>query len=931
MVNCVAAAELPNVVMIMADDWGWSDIAAYRRFQGLDDPIPTPNLDRLCAEGMIFTDAHSPAALCAPTRFSMMTGSNPYRNTVQWGTWGLTATSAFSKNRRHITVGEIAQTAGYRTAFFGKMHFGGGTENFEEPMPNFPTTYGFDYVFSTHGGIQDDPYLYFENDRFAKINPADPLNPSELGWNSDLIEWPSGSYTITNGTGIINSPPHDGIGDVNWNSSQNGIINSRKAAGFIGEHLAHHPDQPFMVYYCMPQVHVPHSPPIDFEPDAYGIPGSPPNVPVAGATVGDNLADMVYEVDLQVGWILNKLEDPNGDGETSDSILADTLVMFTSDNGGLAADRGITGYDSTGVLRGSKAMMEEGGHRVPFVAMWNGMIAPGTVSDQLICGHDWVGVMYALSSQSMAADQAMDCANILPILLGEQDEAVPVRDFMIHQSQNSKAYPYAIRQGDYVLFVNLDRTVAGELYNLVTDLPQAVNLLAGTPAAEDLSRRDEMFALFLQHDQANDFRTTSAYTTPDVHAPFPNPAGFETVPSATGSSSVTMTATEGIDPSGPVEYFFSETSGHEGGSSSGWQTSAVYTDGSLLPELTYSYSVQMRDALGHVGHTSAVHAVTTGTNSVVLADDFENSVDSGNIGSAPYPVGVWHHQGTNSWQTEGNNSVLIGDFGTLAGNELRIGWGYDEVVTLYSLTSAIDTNRTYTFSGNWEIDNTLDVPRGFIAGIAEFSGADGSLVQRLTPDSLVFGNTNTPTSGETGTFSVAITPAELAAAGVSSGNRIGVLFHHDDGGTLYDDSNPLKNDVYLVDDVQLAIDIDSVFEQWSINYGVSGATADSDGDGIDNLVEFALGGNPTNPLSAGHLPTFGNFSNVFRYVYPRRINSGLDYSVEKSTNLLDGAWTTNGCVELSEVGLINVDFESVTNVVPSDEKEAFIRLRIKEK
>ena len=99
------------------------------------------------------------------------------------------------------------------------MHFGGGTENFEEAMPNFPTTYGFDYVFSTHGGIQDDPYLYFENDRFARIDPADPLNPSELGWNSDLVEWPSGSYTITNGTGIIQAPPHDGIGDANWNSS----------------------------------------------------------------------------------------------------------------------------------------------------------------------------------------------------------------------------------------------------------------------------------------------------------------------------------------------------------------------------------------------------------------------------------------------------------------------------------------------------------------------------------------------------------------------------------------------------------------------------------------------------------------------------------------------------------------------------------------
>ena len=98
-----SGANLPNVVMIMSDDWGWSEIAAYRRYQGLNDPIPTPNLDRMVAEGIMFTDAHAPAALCAPTRFSMMTGSNPYRNGVQWGTWSFEKPSAFAANRRHIT------------------------------------------------------------------------------------------------------------------------------------------------------------------------------------------------------------------------------------------------------------------------------------------------------------------------------------------------------------------------------------------------------------------------------------------------------------------------------------------------------------------------------------------------------------------------------------------------------------------------------------------------------------------------------------------------------------------------------------------------------------------------------------------------------------------------------------------------------------
>jgi hypothetical protein len=297
-------------------------------------------------------------------------------------------------------------------------------------------------------------------------------------------------------------------------------------------------------------------------------------------------------------------------------------------------------------------------------------------------------------------------------------------------------------------------------------------------------------------------------------------------------------------------------------------------------------------------------------------------------------VGVWHHQATASWakdESADDTSVQVGDFGNLPGRELRIGWGYDEVVTLFSTTAFIDTNRTYTLSGSWEIDNVLDVPRGFIAGLAEFSAADGALVRRLTPDTLVFGNTNAPVIGETGAFNVVLGPAGLSAAGASPSNHIGVFLHHDDGGVLYDDTFPLKNDVYLVDDVRLAVDVDSVFEQWAINHGVSGAANDADFDGLPNLAEFGLGGNPTDAGSTGHRPMLQSASNVFHYVYPRRRNSGLLYSVERSTTLAGGIWTTNDCVELPGAGPIDADFEAVTNLIPADWNEAFIRLRMEER
>ena len=679
--------------MIMADDWGWSDIAAYRRYQGLSDPIPTPNLDRLCAEGMMFTDAHSPAALCAPTRFSMMTGSNPYRNGVQWGTWNYLADCAFNRpsDRKHITVGEIAKAAGYRTAFFGKMHFGGGTDDLTVKMPEFPTSYEFDYVFSQHNGIQGQPYLYFENDRFVKIDPCDPLNPSVPGTASDLKTWASGDYVGPNGTSNI-QVDMSGVGDVNWDSSQNGIINSQKAAAFIADHVASNPGQPFMMYYCSPQVHVPHTPPTDFNPNADGTPASPPNEPVAGVTGGTEVADMTYELDLQVGRVLDRLEDPNGDGDKSDSILSDTLVIFTSDNGGLGIDRGLDGFtadteNSTGALRGTKGSHFEGGHRVPFVARWGdgtsagSMIEPGSVSDQLIGAHDWVGLMYALTETDMQADQAMDCVNILPILFGDQPENVPLREYLILQSSKGDDWkrPYIMRQGDYVLLMDPDR-VPTHFYNLAEDLHQD-NDLIDDPFEQQ--RIADMESLFKQFDQKDELRSTPLYVVPngDTDPPSPDPASFAAPPSAISATAITMTATEGTDQTGPVQYFFEETSGNPGGTDSGWQASPTYTDTGLSPETSYTYTVTMRDSLWYTGSPSAPASATTdeaGSGLVsVNFKEFATVVNDCLDGYGVVPANNWHNlqqisSGTNLTMSDMTASTV--DFSVAPAKFDTFGW-----------------------------------------------------------------------------------------------------------------------------------------------------------------------------------------------------------------------------------------------------------------
>ena len=203
--------------------------------------------------------------------------------------------------------------------------------------------------------------------------------------------------------------------------------------------------------------------------------------------------------------VLDALEDPNDDGNTSDSILTNTLVMFTSDNGGLHKFAGLpTGYNTTGELLGYKGSPYEGGHRVPFVAMWPGTIATNSVSDQLIATHDWVGVMYGLAGAAMNPTQAMDCVNILPILTGERPESLPLRGFLMTQGYNTNPR-YVMRMGDYVLLMDSTNKVPLELYNLADDLLQANNLI-GDP--DEQERIDAMEALYKQYDEQNDPRST---------------------------------------------------------------------------------------------------------------------------------------------------------------------------------------------------------------------------------------------------------------------------------------------------------------------------------------------------------------------------------------------------------------------------------------
>ncbi len=513
----VAYADLPNIVFILADDIGYGDVSSY------GGQLETPNIDLLAETGMRFTDAHAPAALCAPTRFSLMTGSYPYRNGRPGGSWDINFSSGFSAGTehlaagRHVTVGEILQRAGYRTAFIGKKHLGGDVfdldghvirdkdrlnrMDFSRGIRNGINDHGFDYSYGLTSGIQHEPFAYFENGRYLPVDPGDRPD------NSSTVLRLNGRYEIgDNGISeIVEAPEIPARVDRNYDSSQAGPMLTNKALAFIDAHVRNERtsgrNRPFALYFASQAIHVPHTPPVDFDGDPAEI-----DFPVADRTGGPT-TDMILELDLQVGALIGKLEAL---GE-----LADTLIFFTSDNGALppnVADYGTRTHDSNGPWRGYKASIYEGGHRVPFIVRWGdgtparSKIPPGTVSDQIVINHDWVATIYALTGINMDPDQAMDSASLWPILLGDVDW--PVHDFILYQA--GFAQHGAIREREYVLVID-ERRMATEFYDLDADPVQASNLIGVT---EHQERVADMHRKYLYHHDRDNTTFDEPRTTP---------------------------------------------------------------------------------------------------------------------------------------------------------------------------------------------------------------------------------------------------------------------------------------------------------------------------------------------------------------------------------------------------------------------------------
>ena len=430
----IACAELPNIVVILADDMGFGEVQCLNPERG---KIKTPQLDAIAKAGIIFDDAHSGSSVCTPTRYGLLTGRYAWRTRLQSGV--LTGGKSLIA-RETVTIADALKGKGYHTCIVGKWHLGmlfnGKHNSGKLPVGTKVTdgpidAAGFDEFHGFHHARQMN--LWIDNDKITEdITPVEML--------SKLAE------------------------------SAVAYINGRKGKG------------PFFLYVPWNSPHSPVTPSKEW----------------AGKSGLNAHADFVMQTDDAYGQVVDALR--------ANGMLDNTLVICSADNGtshstSKKSDLEEMGHFPSADLRGSKADIWEGGHRVPFIAQWPKVIKPGTRSNALICLTDILATAAEVAEIDLAADAGVDSVSFLPALRGEAHS----RDAVIHHSISGY---FAIRQGNYKLALcpasggwgNPRPSAAAwakvkdagqplvQLYDMSKDLSEQNNLAASMPEKVDALR-----------------------------------------------------------------------------------------------------------------------------------------------------------------------------------------------------------------------------------------------------------------------------------------------------------------------------------------------------------------------------------------------------------------------------------------------------------
>lgn len=462
--------KAPNIVFILADDLGYGDIHALNP----DGKIATPQLDKLTASALTFTEAHSSSAVCTPSRYSILTGRYNWRSTLKQGVRGGFGAPLIEDGR--LTVAELLKSHGYHTAAIGKWHLGldwarkdpaaktvaaagetaenvGSNIDFTQPVGRGPVTLGFDEYFGISASLDMPPYTFIHNDRVVSQPTFDHAFP-----------WIGIDHKEKKTRNGPTAPDFQAV-DVLPTLKQHAI-------DYIGQRAAEaRAGKPFFLYLPLNAPHTPLVPTPEWK----------------GKSGLNDYADFVMEVDAMVGEVIAAL-DQNG-------VADNTLVVFTSDNGcSPEADYPYLashGHDPSATRRGYKADIYDGGHRIPLLVRWPGHTTAGAKSDGFVCLGDFMATCAEILGEKLPANAAEDSFSFLPLLAGKPNAAS--RDTLVLHSINGS---FGIRQGQWKLELCPDSggwsyprpgkdSTEGmprfQLFDLAADPGEKTNVLADHP------------------------------------------------------------------------------------------------------------------------------------------------------------------------------------------------------------------------------------------------------------------------------------------------------------------------------------------------------------------------------------------------------------------------------------------------------------------
>jgi arylsulfatase A len=517
----------PNIVIIYADDLGFGDVSAYAARFGTPAAAPTPHMDSLAADGLIFTQAHSSNGVCSPSRYALLTGKYNWR-TFSDVSWAFAAPDVPSND---VTLAEFLKTQGYDTAAFGKWHLGGyfydrsgmpyngrgtdvvdpATVDWEHRLVGHAVDNGFDVFRGLAVTINLPPYVYIKDDRVQYWDVG--LGRFRDARNSDSFHW----FTFDDlADGLtVSANGRDGLGDPSYKQTDADGLMLDEVDGYLAGRAAD--PTPFFAYVCMYSPHEPWHTTAPFQ-----------------NAVGFEYGDWMTEVDARIGRVLAAI-DSNG-------LRENTVVILTSDNGPEVTafeNSRANGRDPNGPFRGLKRDDWEGGTRVPFIVRWPGQIAaPGTASNELIWQGDIFATVAAFLGADLPADVAPDGESFLNLLRGQskpqqrRDSIVVASEFdhravittdgwkLIDSSGgggNNRSYDSA--NNDVVSAFGINQGTPKQLFNLTLDLGEDSNMIA---SLTDVTAIRDNLVLEAGRDllaRLDQYRTT---LTSGIFKPFPD-------------------------------------------------------------------------------------------------------------------------------------------------------------------------------------------------------------------------------------------------------------------------------------------------------------------------------------------------------------------------------------------------------------------------